>query len=195
VGRGQDDEHRLALEHRLPFDDSVLLDLLREPLQQMPPQLGMAQLAAPETDRHLDSIAVLEELDRAMDLRLEVTHADLRREADFLEADALSTLGLLLPLRELVLVLPEVEKTSDRWSRHRCHLDEVEALLLCHLEGSWRGHDAQLVSLIVDHSDLWDPDHLVDAQVSADGCFPLERRSWSARLDRGKARAPPAAAG
>ena len=155
----------------------------------------MAELAAAEADRHLDSIAVLEKLDRAMQLRQEVARADLRREPHFLEADALSTLGLFFPLRQLVLVLPEVEETSDRWGRHRCHLDEVEALLLRQFKGSWRGHDAQLISLVVDHSDLWDPDHLVDAQVSADGCFPLERRSWCARLDHGKAAPVPAAAG
>src|SRR5258705_14007976 len=43
-----------------------------------------------------------------MDLRVEVTRADLRREADFLECHrALPALGLLVPLRELVLVLPK----------------------------------------------------------------------------------------
>ena len=144
----------------------------------------------------LISIAVLEELDRPMELRQEVARADLRREPHFLEGHrALPALVLFLPLRQLVLVLPEVEKTSDRWSRHRCHLDEVEAFLLRHFEGSWRGHDAQLVPLVVDHSDLWDPDHLVDAQVSADGCFPLERRDLRAPVDHGKAAPVPVAAG
>ena len=147
-----------------------------EPFEQHPSQLGVAELAAAEADRHLDPIAVLEELDRAMDLRQEVARADLRREPHFLEGHRpLPALVLLLSLRQLVLVLPEVEEASDRRSRHRCDLDKVEAPFLRHLEGLWRGHDAQLVPLIVDHSDLWDPDHLVDAQVSADGCFPLER--------------------
>ena len=84
VRRGQDDEHRLALEHRLPFDDPVLLHDLREPFEQHPHQLGVAQLTAAKADRHLDSIAVLEELDRAMDLRHDVARSDLRRETHFL---------------------------------------------------------------------------------------------------------------
>ena len=143
-------------------------------LEQVPPELRVGQLAAAEADRDLDPVAVLEELDRAADLRVEVADADLRLEADFLEGHrALLALGLLLALGQLVLVLPEVEETGDRRSGHRCDLDEVEAPLLRHLEGLRRGHDAQLVSLFVDDPDLWDPDHLVDAQVSADGCTPL----------------------
>src|SRR5262249_43994752 len=118
VGRGQDDEHRLALEHRLSLDAPVLLALLREPFEQDPPQLGVAQLAAAEADRHLDAIAVLEEFDRAVQLRREVARADLRREPHFLEGHrALPALVLFFPLRQLVLVLPEVEETSDRRSR------------------------------------------------------------------------------
>ena len=194
--RGQDDEHRLALEHRCPFDDPVLLDQLREPLQQQASELGVAQLAAAEADRYLDPIAILEELDRAMDLRVEVARADLRREPHFLEGHRpLSALGLLLSLRQLVLVLPEVEEAGHRRSRHRCDLDQVEAPFLRHLQGSRRGHDAQLVPFIVDHPNLWDPDHLVDAQVSADGCSPLERRSVCHRHGDGKAAPVSVAAG
>src|SRR6185369_12478058 len=88
---------------------------------------------------------------------------------------ALPALRFLLSLGQLVLVLAEVEEASDRGRRHRSHLDEVEAFLLRHLESSRGGHDAQLVALIIDHPNLWDPDHLVDAQVSTDGAFPLER--------------------
>ena len=55
----------------------------------------------------------------------------------------------------------------------RGDLDEVVSPFLCHLEGSRRGHHTQLGSLFIDHPDLWDPDHLVDAQVSTDGLFPF----------------------
>ena len=130
----------------------------------------MGQLPASETDGHLDPVPVLEELDRPMDLRVEVTRADLRREADFLECHrALPALGLLVPLRELVLVLPEVEKLDHRRGGHWGDLDEVVSPLLRHREGLGRGHEAQLGSLFVDDPDLWDPDHLVDAQISCYG--------------------------
>src|SRR5688500_10971850 len=156
----------------------------------------MAELTAAEADRHLDSIAVLEELDRAMDLGQEVARADLRRKPHFLEGHrSLSALGLFLALRQLVLVLTEVEEAGHRRSRHRCDLDKIEAPLLRHLEGLWRGHDAQLVSLVIDHPNLWDPDHLVNAQVSADGCSPHERWYECHRSGNGKAAAAPVAAG
>ena len=99
--------------------------------------------------------------------------ADLRREADLLEGHrALPALGFLLALRQLVLVLTEVEEPDDRRGGHRGDLDEVEPPFLRHFEGLRRGHDAQLGTLFIDHPDLWDPDHLVDAQVSADGLTP-----------------------
>ena len=130
----------------------------------------MGQLPASETDGHLDPVPVLEEFDRPMDLRVEVTRADLRREADFLERHrALPALGLLVSLRELVLVLPEVEKFDHRRRGHRGDLDEVVSPLLRHRECLRRGHEAQLGSLFVDNPDLWDPDHLVDAQISCYG--------------------------
>jgi hypothetical protein len=148
----------------------MILDLVRELREQVPSKLRVGQLPTPEPDRHLDAIAFLEELDRPMQLRLEVADADLRRKANLLERHrSLPPLGFLLPLRQLVLVLPEVEKTGDRRGSHRRDLDEVEAPFLRHLECPRRRHDAQLRALFVDYPDLWDPDHLVDAQVSADG--------------------------
>ena len=73
VDRCHRDVHRLAFEQRRPLDDAVLLDLLREPRQQVSADLRVGQLPAAELDRDLDPVAVLEELDRATDLRVEVT--------------------------------------------------------------------------------------------------------------------------
>ncbi len=139
-------------------------------VQHVPAELRVGQLATPEADGHLDPIAILEELDRPMDLRLEVALADLRREADLLERHrALPALVLLLALRQLVLVLTEVEELHDRRCGQRGNLDEVQPPLLRHGEGLGRGHHTQLGSLFIDDPDLRDPDHLVDAQVSCYG--------------------------
>jgi len=62
----------------------VILHLVREPIQHLPTQLRMGQLPAAEADGHLDPVAIGEELDRPVDLRVEVPRADLRREADLL---------------------------------------------------------------------------------------------------------------
>ena len=169
VRRCHRDVHRLALEGRRPLDHAMVLDRLAEPDEQVATDLGMGELATAELDGDLDAVSVLQELDRTPDLRIEVADADLRLEADFLEGDrALLSLGFLLALGELVLVLPEVEEPDDRRRRHRRDLDEVEPPLLRKSKGLLRGHHAPLVPLFVDDPDLWDTDHLIYAQVSAD---------------------------
>ena len=131
----------------------------------------MGQLSTPELHGVLDPITVFQELDRPPDLRLEIALTDLRLEANFLEGDrALAPLGFLLALRQLVLVLAEVEKPDHRRRRHRGDLDEIVAPVLRHREGQSRGHDAKLCTLFVDDPHLWYANHLVYAQVSADGC-------------------------
>ena len=103
-------------------------------------------------------------------LGIEVTDTDLRREANLLEGHrALLALGFLFTLCQLVLVLTEIEEADHRRLRHRGDLDEVVSPLLRHLEGPRRGHHTQLGTLFIDHPDLWDPDHLVDAQISCYG--------------------------
>ncbi len=133
----------------------------------------MGQFASAEPDGHLDPIAILEELDRPMDLGIEVAAADLRREADFLEGHrTLLALGFLLPLRQVVLVLTEVKELDDRWRSHRGDLDEVQASFLRHFERPGRGHDPKLGTFFINDPNLRDPDHLIDAQVSTDGLSP-----------------------
>jgi hypothetical protein len=147
----------------------MVLDRFAEPDEQVATDLGMGELATAELDGDLDTVPVLQELDRTPDLRIKVTHADLRLEANFLEGDrALLSLGFLLAFGELVFVLPEIEEPDDRRRRHRGHLDEVEPPLLRKSKGLLRGHHAPLVPLFVDDPDLWDTDHLIYAQVSAD---------------------------
>ena len=130
----------------------------------------MSQLSSPETDGDLDPVAQFQELDRPMDLRLKVARADLRREADLLERHrALPALVFLLFLRQLVLVLPEVKEPCDRRLCHRGDFNEIEPPFLRHLESACSWHDAQLCAFFIHDPNLWDPDHLIDSQVSTDG--------------------------
>jgi len=123
----------------------VVLHPVAELGEQVPANLRMRELPATEADGDLDPVPVLEELDRAVDLGLEVPRADLRRQADLLELHRpLLPLRLLLPLGQLVLVLTVVEELDDRGCRGGRDLDKVEALVLRHLQGLLRGHDAQL---------------------------------------------------
>ena len=45
--------HRLALEEWHPLDRAVVLDALREPFEQRPPDLRVGELTAPELHRDL----------------------------------------------------------------------------------------------------------------------------------------------
>ena len=68
----------LPSSSRRPVHDPVVLHCLTELGEEVPADLRVGQLPAAEADGHLDPVAILEELDRAMDLGVEVTDADLR---------------------------------------------------------------------------------------------------------------------
>ena len=195
VDRCHSDVHRLALEQRGSLHDAVILDPLGEPGQQVPADLGVGKLPAPELDGYLESISLLEELDGPADPRVEVPGCDLWLEPDFLEGHrALLALGFLLALGRFVLELTKVEKPDDRRGSHRCDLDEVVAAFLRHCESCGRGHDPKLAPVLIHHPDLWDPDHLVDAQVSTDGFTPSSVRSFcprAAQAHSAPVRSPP----
>ncbi len=159
------------------------------------PDVGVAHLAAPELDRDLDPVAVLQELDGAADLGVEVALADLRLEPDLLELDRpLVAAGFLLAAGLLVLELAVVEQTRDRRSGHGGDLDEVDAPLLRESESLTGGHDAQLAPVFVHDPHLRDADHLVDAQVSTQARSSSVRTPWR-RARRYVDRGPPSPAG
>ena len=84
----------------------MILDLVRELAEELPPEVRVRQLAAAKLDGHLDPVALLEELDCPAHLRVEVTLADLRLQADLLELDGPGLpLRLLVAFGQLVLVL------------------------------------------------------------------------------------------
>ena len=85
-------------------------DQVSEAHKEVATQISVTDLAAPELDRDLDPVAVLEKLDRASNLGLEVAFADLDLDPDLFEVDrALVLAGLLLLARLFVLELAVVE--------------------------------------------------------------------------------------
>ena len=87
VRGGDGHVHRPALHQWRSLDDTVILDPLGEALEERPAELRMSHLASAELDRDLEPIAVLQELDRPMDLGVEVADPDLRAKANLLELD------------------------------------------------------------------------------------------------------------
>ena len=113
-------------------------------------------------------VAILQELDRPVDLGIEVADPDLGAEADLLEFDrSRATLGFLIPLGQLVLVLAVVEEPDDGRSGHRRDLDEVEIESSGHAQCVGNRLDPELVTVRTDEADLAGPDAVVDPVLLA----------------------------
>jgi hypothetical protein len=134
------------------------------------------KLTPAEEHRHLDFVAVFEELDRALGLGVDVMLADLRPEPNLLELDDLLVLaGLPLLLGLLVLEAAIVEQPADRRDDIGGYLDQVEVLRLGQLERLEGRQDTELLAILADKSNLANADSLVDAKILANGRSPLAR--------------------
>src|SRR5664279_2417249 len=130
----------------------------------------MGQLATPELDSNLNPIAVFQEFDGSPHLCIEVSDTDFRLQTNFFEGDrTLLSLGFLLAFGQFVLVLTEVEEPRHGGTSQRCDLHQIEPPLLRKPQGVGRSHDTQLATVFIDDPKLVHPDHLIDAQVSANG--------------------------
>ena len=134
----------------------------------------MGHLAAAESDRHLELVALIEEPLGGLDLRLDVVVVDLRRHPDLFPDDGLLLLlGVLGLLLFLVAVLPEIEDLRDGRLRVRRDLDEIPALALGKGKRARGRDDAQLRTVGADEADGGDADLVVDAELGSYRLTPL----------------------
>src|SRR5438128_1070644 len=112
--RGQDHRHVAALELRVLLDLGDVLQLVGDAVEHRAPQVDVGHLPAPVHHRHLDLVAVLQELPRVARLEGEVMIVDPRPVFHFLEVDDV-LLFLRRPrrLRLLELELPVVHYLRD----------------------------------------------------------------------------------
>ncbi len=96
-------------------------------------------------------------------LEVVVVVVGLGTELDRLDLDLMGILLRLSCLLALfVLELAEIHDPADRRASRRCDLDEIEAPLLCELEGFARVHDSELFSLLVHDKDAGNSDHAIN---------------------------------
>src|SRR5262249_3448580 len=163
-------DHVPPVEHRLRLDLSDLLDVLRQPHQQVAPALRVGRLSTPEHDRDLDLRALVEEARDMAFLRVVVVNPDLRSELDLLDVDLCLVLARELRLLLLlVAVLPPVHDLRDRRIRLCGHLDQVEVLRVRVLERLARRLDAELLAVLPDEPHLRRADRVVDALLRLRG--------------------------
>src|SRR3984893_60063 len=177
--RRQDQEEVATLHDRRPLDDRDVLRRVRHPIEDPSPDLLVDHLAAPEHDRHLDLLALLQKLFDALELGLEVVLGHLRPELHLLELDdVLATPLVLLLLDRLELVLAVVDQAADGRLSLRCELDEVQALFRSYAFRGIQAEDSQLIALVVDQAHFRRVDLIVDAKF-LEGYWSLPRSSVS----------------
>ena len=125
-------------------------------------------------------------------LGLVVVRVDLRAELHlFDDGEGLVAPGFARLLRALVLELAVVHELADGRTGHRGDLDQIQVRLGGEFEGLADRHDADLLALGADETDLGDADPVVDPRFGADGtssvgcwCSVVAVRSRPERRER-----------
>ncbi len=170
-------EQLVALPADWLFDDDALAEFGDEGVHPVGRPVAERVLASSEDHLDLHLVAFGQELLGRLLPDLPVVVADLERQADALDLDALRA-GFALPL-ELLLAVEVgaiVEEFADRRPNVRRDLDEVKAAFLREAEGFSGRDDAQRFLLLVDERDLGNPNLLVDPEeLGTDGCGVTDR--------------------
>src|ERR1700736_5669973 len=175
VAGGQDHEQVAALHYGSALYDGDLLGRVRDPVEQPPPDVLVDHLAAPEHDRHLDLLALLQKLPHALELRLEVVVRHLRPQLHLLELDDVLPPPLVLLALDALELEPTVVQQPANWrARLRGDLHQIEALFARDPLRRIKAQDTQLVVLVVDQTNLLTPDLVIDPELfKRDGALPL----------------------
>ena len=145
------------------FDGRQFLDGFDDAVQEATCNFLMGNLPASKHDGDFDFVTRGQKTPRVRDLEVKVMRIRLRTHFDFLELGrgrvALGFRGFLL------LLVLELAKVHDPANRRKCrgsHLDQVEALILCLADSVQRIHDAQLLSILIHHADLFGSNTMID---------------------------------
>ncbi len=160
-----DDEEFSALAGERLVDHDVFAQLLDKLFHDFNTELGMGAFAAPEHELNANLVALSEEFFRLLNAVVKIVGSDLERESnplnvDFLLLRARFPFGFL----ELVLVGSVVEKATNWRGGVRSNLDEIVASLKRNPKSIRGWHDAELLVVFVDQSNLGNPDELIDAK-------------------------------
>ena len=123
----------------------------------------MRHFTAAETYGDFDSVAIVQELDCAFDLGIEVVGVDAGGHADFLDLDDLLVLfGFFFLFQLFKAEFAVVHDLADRRNSVRRNLDKVKVLFLGKRQSVGRGHNTKLAAVSSDHAKLLVADLLVD---------------------------------
>lgn len=123
--------------------------------QQLPTQIQVRHLASPESQRHLDLVAILKKPEHVAHLDIIVVHIGVGPELDLFDLDDLLLLaGLGLFLLGLVFELTEIHDLDDRRVRIRRNLDQIQPGLLGQLHATPGRYHPHIFAVGADKSDF-----------------------------------------
>ncbi len=138
--------------------------LLDEPVQHVRPLLLVGDLPPLEDDGRLHLVPLGQEPPRVSHLEVKIVCIGLRVKPKLLQqGDVLVLLLDFVLLRQLVLVLAEVDDLADGGRGIGNNFHEVGFPLLGQADRGRRRHDAQLSAVLVDDAHFRDANFLVDA--------------------------------
>ena len=126
----------------------------------------MCHFTTPETNADLNTVAVLQELLRTLDLGIEVVGVDAGAHPDLLDLhDLLILLGFLFPLFLIEAEFGIVHDLADRGDSIGRDLYKVKTLFLRQLVSFVGRHNTQLGTVSADQSDLFIPDFFIELMI------------------------------
>jgi hypothetical protein len=174
----EDHGHGVALHQGHPFHDSHVFHSIGDFLEQLAAEIGVCHLAAAEAEGNLDLVALFDEALDALGLEVHIVLVGLGAEAHLFQQNDLLVLPRLAILLLLLVLEPAVvQEPADRRDRGRSYFDEVKPSISRELERLSRCHNAELLAILADDSDLTDPNPLIHSKISAYRLPPIEIRN------------------
>src|SRR5271169_2233452 len=151
--RRQDGVERIALHARPELDDPLVADVLDQPFEDLPSQVGVRHFPAAEEYGGLHLVAVFQEAQHVVLFELIIVLVHVDAELHFLDGDdLLMLLGRAFLFFLFVDVLAEIHDSAHRRLRRRRYLYQVKVLFPGQLERFEGLQDADLLAFVVDHA-------------------------------------------
>src|SRR6056297_2889114 len=162
--RSDDHDHLAAFHLGHVLDLAHPLDVARDTLEQVAPEILVRHLAPAKAQRDLDLVAALEEFQHVAHLDVVIMGVGPGAELDLLDLDGLLLLARFgLAFLLFVLVLAEIHDLADRRIRIGRDFHEVEPHFLCHLERPRGRDEADIFAVGTDQADFFGANTVVHA--------------------------------
>ncbi len=162
--------------HRAPFHSGRLLDvsmrpkLLRQLIEQSPPDIRVSHLPPAKEDGQLHFVPAIQELGRLATLRFQIVIVDLRANPHLFKLDDMLILARLALLAALLVPeLAVVHQAADRRHRVRRDFYKIQTSLTGHLQRVASRDHPDLLALFVNQPHLSDANALVNPGLDWSG--------------------------